>query len=162
MFIVAANPAALLTTVPDVPTVHPLASSIDKTYNPADTPERSSVISPLSQLYNKGKTPPVEDTSIEPFPSPQFSSTTAVDVIAKPLVLLPTVYESEKEHPPAPVKVSEYVPAVNPDISSVIAPLLQANEYGLTPPEKEMSIDPEAFPHISSEILTEPTVIPSP
>jgi len=102
----ATNPAEMLTTVPEVLTAQPFTSSTVKLYTPADKPVKSSVVAPLSQSNETGLVPPDIVTSIAPAPSPQFSSVTTVDVMARPFVLLFTVYVSLNVHPLDPVIVS--------------------------------------------------------
>jgi len=98
---------------------------------------------------------PVIVKSIEPDPSPQFSSITT-SVIVKSTILIMSTVTTSSQPLSSSVIVHSYVPADNPDKSSVVAPLSQSNDM-FVPPVIVRSIAPSPAPQASS--VTETAVV---
>src|SRR5262245_34861000 len=121
LLIVTVGPPALVTeALPDA--LHPLASVTLTELAPDAWSPISSVVAPLLHAYVNGDVPPVTVKFTDPLLLPQ------VELVATALAVGPaalfTVALAVALHEFISVTVTEYVPAVNPLISSVVAPLL--------------------------------------
>ena len=100
-------------------------------YVPAAIPEISSVVAALLQEYTYGSVPPATVTSTRPFAFPQVELCVVNEAVGPSE--LPTTAETVVVQPALSVTVTSYEAAGTPEISSVVAPLLQINVYGATP-----------------------------
>jgi hypothetical protein len=102
-----------------------LASVTVTLYVPAVNDDRSSVIAPFDQLYEYGAVPPDTVKLAAPVEFPKHNTFVPVMLAVSAEAGCVIVTLAVVVHPLASVTVTEYVPAVNDDRSSVITPFDQ-------------------------------------